>query len=66
MDEKNCSTKSTDDCQRVLRMQSEKTGQHWVQDFSSLALCCTETELVPQAQLSMQDSLHTLTTVHRG
>ena len=39
MDEKNCITKSTDDCQRVLRMQSEKTGQHWVQDFSSLALC---------------------------
>lgn len=39
MDEKNCITKSTDDCQRVLRMQSEKTGQHWVQDFSSLAFC---------------------------
>ena len=36
MDEKNCITKSTDDCQRVLRKQSEQTGQHWVQDFSSL------------------------------
>ena len=66
MDEKNWSTKNTDNCQRVLRMQSEKTGQCWVQDFSSLALCCMETELESQAQLSMHDSLHTLTTVHRG